>query len=666
MSKDAPQDDRTLAQAPPAQAGDAAGHGGGGLPPAGGRQDSGNALAVGSFLDEFELQSVAGEGGFSIVYRAWDHTLKRVVALKEYFPSGMVARSGGTQVVVRSDRHTEAFEAGLRSFVEEARLLAKFDHPALVKVYRFWRANGSAYMVMPFCEGITLRDAWRNAAAPPDEIALLQLLDPLTDALAVLHAERWYHRDNAPDNVMLLAGSGRPLLLDFGAARQVIGDLTHALTVILKPGYAPIEQWGEVPGMQQGPWTDVYALGAMIHFAITGATPPPSVGRLISDGYEPLARVAAGRYSEAFLQAIDHALAVRPEQRTPSIAQFRAEIGLPEASGGQAPVTWMPTQVARARATDPGATRLQPDLVLPTAAPAAAAPVAAADPDIAFTVRSGSFDAQAVTQAYEPAPAPAPAYAAGGRQPVLLFLAGLLVTGALGAGAYWMLRTAQPPAAPQATADASAPSNGPAASPTPAPAPAPTPAPTAGPAGEAPGPAAAAAPPRDAGEDFERIVAAQTPGHEVEVTLVRTTLRSEKDGLEFTVKSRQDGYLYVFNRGSDGALLQLYPNRISGLLRVQAGKPLDLPDRKVEFKIAGASGPNKLLVMVSTLRRDHSALPGRDEGGFTFYPTGDSAAALSARSGGPLPWIAGVPVCPAGKPCNDSFGATITTFNVVQ
>jgi serine/threonine protein kinase len=127
----------------------------------------------------------------------------------------------------------------------------------------------------------------------------MTLLDPLTDALAVLHAERWYHRDIAPDNVMLLAGTRKPLLLDFGAARQVIGDMTHALTVILKPGYAPIEQWGEVPGMKQGPWTDVYALAAMIHFGIMRRTPPPSVGRLVNDGYEPLVQAAPAATASA-------------------------------------------------------------------------------------------------------------------------------------------------------------------------------------------------------------------------------------------------------------------------------------------------------------------------------------------------------------------------------
>ncbi|MBK9361505.1 MAG: DUF4384 domain-containing protein [Rubrivivax sp.] len=146
---------------------------------------------------------------------------------------------------------------------------------------------------------------------------------------------------------------------------------------------------------------------------------------------------------------------------------------------------------------------------------------------------------------------------------------------------------------------------------------------------------------------------------------MRTTVRSEKDAIEFTVQSRHDGYLYVFNHGSDGSLLQLYPNKISGLPRVRKQVPLNLP-KDVDFKISGPSGPNQLLVMVSTLPRDHSALPARDEGGFSFYPTGDAATALSARHQGPLPWIAGVPKCPAGGRCDDAFGATIVTFNVVQ
>ena len=123
----------------------------------------------------------------------------------------------------------------------------------------------------------------------------------------MLHASQIYHRDIAPDNVLLMADTGRPLLLDFGAARRVIGDMTQALTAILKPGYAPVEQYADMPGLKQGPWTDVYALAAVVHWIIMGKTPPPSVGRLFDDPYVPLAQSAAGRYSDAFLRAIDHA-----------------------------------------------------------------------------------------------------------------------------------------------------------------------------------------------------------------------------------------------------------------------------------------------------------------------------------------------------------------------
>jgi serine/threonine protein kinase len=644
MNNDIPDDDRTVAQPMPTgprptpTAAPA-------TPAAPARQDSGNALPLGTYLDEFELRSVAGEGGFSIVYRAWDHSLKRQVAVKEYFPSGMVGRSGGTQVVVRSERHTDAFEAGLKSFVEEARLLAQFDHPALIKVYRFWKANGSAYMVMPFCEGITLRDDWRSKADPPDEMALMTLLDPLTEALGVLHAERWYHRDIAPDNVMLLAGTRRPLLLDFGAARQVIGDMTHALTVILKPGYAPIEQWGEVPGMKQGPWTDVYALAAMIHFGITRRTPPPSVGRLVNDGYEPLAQVAQGRYSDRFLSAVDRALAVRPELRTQSVEQFRDEVGLNEFARERT-MTWMP----QASGTAPGPSTaplaqqptVMPDLMVPTVGGSDLP----SEPSggIEFTVRPESVPLEARTRPITP-PAPAP------RSTALLFVAGLVVTGVLGVGGYAVLRPAPAPAPTVAQA--------PAPSPAPAPVPEPTPAPTPAPA---PPPAPAGF---DAVEDFNRIVAAQAADHKVELTLVRTTVRSEKDAIEFTVKSSQDGYLYVFNHGSDGSLLQLYPNKTSGLPKVRKNVPLNLP-KDVDFKISGPSGPNQLLVMVSDNPRDHAGVPARLDGGFSFYPTGDAANALSARHQGPLPWIAGAPKCPGGTACADTYGATVVTFNVVQ
>jgi len=323
MSAPAGDEDRTVVATGPTGSGSADRATGGGHP----GEDT-HALPIGTRLNEFELTQRIGEGGFSIVYLAWDHSLERRVAVKEYMPGALASRFGETLIRPRSERHRETFEAGLKSFVNEARLLARFDHPALVKVYRFWEANGTAYLVMPLYEGVTLKETVRAMPQPPNEAWLLSLLAPLTAALEVMHAERCYHRDIAPDNVMMLAEGGKPLLLDFGAARRVIGDMTHALTVILKPGFAPVEQYAEIPDLKQGAWTDVYALAATVYWAIMGKTPPASVGRMLSDAYVPLQQSAAGRYSQRFLQAIDRALAVHPDTRTQSIAAFRREIGI--------------------------------------------------------------------------------------------------------------------------------------------------------------------------------------------------------------------------------------------------------------------------------------------------------------------------------------------------
>jgi serine/threonine protein kinase len=306
------------------------------------RRRSGNALPDGTVLAEFEIRSVVGEGGFGIVYLAWDRSLQRQVAIKEYMPSTLAARTRTTFVSPRSEKFADTFALGLRSFVNEAHLLASFDHPSLLKVYRFWEANGTAYMVMPYYQGVTLKRALAALKAPPEEGWLLRQLGQLLDALDVMHREHCYHRDIAPDNILLL-DDGRPLLLDFGAARRVIGDATQALTAFLKPGYAPVEQYAEMPSMKQGPWTDVYALGSVVHYAITGHTPPESVARLVTDTMVPLATAAAGRYSVRFLRAIDHALAVRPDDRPHSAAEMRSEIGVEERRARAAKSGGIPT-----------------------------------------------------------------------------------------------------------------------------------------------------------------------------------------------------------------------------------------------------------------------------------------------------------------------------------
>lgn len=293
------------------------------------------ALPDNTLLGNFRIVRPLGDGGFGIVYLAWDSALERRVAIKEYMPYALAKREGITlDVTLRTEREREVFDAGLRSFVNEARLLARFDHPALVKVFSFWEANRTAYMAMPYYQGPTLKSALAASTGPVTEQQLRAWIAPMLDALTVLHSEQCYHRDISPDNILLT--SAGPLLLDFGAARHVISDRTQALTAMLKPGFAPIEQYGGA--MLQGAWTDLYALAGVIRYAITGRPPVAAVARIVEDAQRPLAQTHAGRYSDGFLHAIDSALAVRPEHRPQDVAAFRALLNT-DAAGNDFPRT---------------------------------------------------------------------------------------------------------------------------------------------------------------------------------------------------------------------------------------------------------------------------------------------------------------------------------------
>ncbi|MCW5662716.1 MAG: serine/threonine protein kinase [Piscinibacter sp.] len=363
-----------------------------------------DALPAGIRFGELEVLRVLGVGGFGIVYLARDHALERDVALKEYMPASLASRGEGVQVSVRSGGLSETYAMGLRSFVNEARLLAKFDHPSLVKVYRFWEANGTAYMVMPFLQGRTLRDARKAMGGKaPDETWLRGVLDPILGALEVLHREGVFHRDIAPDNIWL-QNDGPPILLDFGAARRVITDRTQSLTAILKPSYAPIEQYAEMHALRQGPWTDLYALGAVTHFLLAGAPPGPSTARALQDEMVPLWMRHFPGVSPRFLAAIDWALQVRPRERPQSVQELRDALDgrieppaverhdMVSTTSAPAPLADTQTQFEPTRrASGPGvSTSFEPTMRVapsalgakPTQAPArpAAAPVPAAPP----------------------------------------------------------------------------------------------------------------------------------------------------------------------------------------------------------------------------------------------------------------------------------------------
>lgn len=308
-----------------------------------------DALPAGARLGEFEILALLGVGGFGMVYKAFDHSLHRHVAIKEYMPAALAARAQGQQLSVRTSTDLQTFQAGLASFVEEARLLAQFDHPSLVKVFRFWEANNTAYMVMPLYQGMTLKQARAFMRKPPPEAWLRKVLWAVLDALRVLHENDTLHRDISPDNIFL-QDAGPPVLLDLGAARHAISAPEAQLTAILKVNYAPIEQYtqesGEAP-LPQGPWSDLYALAAVVHGCICNDTPLPATLRAIRDRMVRFARVARTvkrqfgvEYSDAFVAAISQALEVQPEKRPQSIDAFLARMEMPGPPEGQVHFDW--------------------------------------------------------------------------------------------------------------------------------------------------------------------------------------------------------------------------------------------------------------------------------------------------------------------------------------
>jgi len=290
-----------------------------------------NALASGEEVNWYRIGLVLGQGAFGITYLARDRNLDADVALKEYFPSAWAVRLPQRGVAPAGPAHERDFRWGLDRFVHEGRILARFDHPALVRVMSVFEANGTAYLVMRFERGAVLADVLAHAQALAEE-DLKALLGPLLDGLRAMHAAGVIHRDIKPENIFLRS-DGSPLLLDFGAARQAAGSRKQDLTSVGTAGYAPIEQYSDEDG-RQGPWTDVYALGATLWQAVTGRPPRDALVRAnaaVAGAPDPLPRIerlARGQFSPPFLRAIEHAMALRAEHRPQSVDTFARELGI--------------------------------------------------------------------------------------------------------------------------------------------------------------------------------------------------------------------------------------------------------------------------------------------------------------------------------------------------
>jgi len=646
-------DDRTVLLTPPAKAAATL---------------SDNGLALGQRLGEFEIAGLVGEGGFGIVYLAEDVSLGRQVAVKEYMPSSLASRVDSTQVIVKSQRHEETFKAGLSSFINEARMLARFDHQSVVKVHRFWEANGTAYMVMPYYRGLTLKQELATLSGPAPEAWLKQLMRPILEALEVLHAGSCFHRDIAPDNILLLQDSGLPLLLDFGAARHVIGDFTQNLTVILKPGYAPIEQYAEIASLRQGAWTDLYALAAVLHCALTGKTPPASVSRAMHDDYVPLAAapckggttLLGDMYSAAFLAAIDHGLGVKPMDRWQTAAEFAEALGVAVSLGSAAASSERMANDARANAAAVQSPKRQDAASEKTVAGQRGVLGTRTTSTLASTGASGASghqQTQRLRRGKWIAASIAACVVLGGGA------AFLAVKGkSTQQGEQPTLSSATGPAtsAPSAAASADVRANDPANTETG----------TGTNAGtrSAAHIDATARPlaPFSITNEFSRIAALGDASINVAAAPQSHRVRIGHDRLGLTLQSSNDGYAYVFLVDPAGQYAMLFPNQLDEDNHIAANTSVSLPHANWPMVAGPPSGLAHFLVIVSAQPRNFLALGLSAAGGvFANLPESAIASAALRRTTSVSPF-AGQVTCTGSQGCDQRFGASTFDMEIVK
>jgi len=310
---------------------------------------SAQALPAGHSLLEYRIEKLLGVGGFGLTYLATDANLNLRVALKEYLPGDIAQRGADQTIRPRSDDSAETFGWGKQRFLDESRTLASFRHPNIVRVMRFFEANGSAYMVMEFVEGAALGE-WIKTRRPITEASAAAIAAPVLDGLEVVHKSGFLHRDIKPNNIYIRE-DGSPVLLDFGSARQRSSELTAIVT----PGYAPFEQY-HTQG-NQGPWSDLYALAGVLYWMITGNPPAEAASRVREDKMPSALTVGDhSRFRPEFLTAIDWALQPFEDKRPQSVAEWRARL-VPAKSGAEPKTTRVqppaPTAVAPAASFEP-------------------------------------------------------------------------------------------------------------------------------------------------------------------------------------------------------------------------------------------------------------------------------------------------------------------------
>lgn len=312
-----------------------------------------NSLQPGYRLHWYVIKKILGQGGFGITYLAEDTNLNQLVAIKEYLPVELAVREGDHSIHPLSGEYGEQFHWGLDRFMSEARTLAQFKHPNIVRVFAVFPENNSAYMVMEYESGRAMHELLKQHKTLGEE-ELKQIFLPILDGLEQVHQAGFIHRDIKPPNIFIRE-DGSPVLLDFGSARQSLGEKTRTLTSMVSPGFAPFEQYVSKSD-KQGPWTDIYGLAATMYRAVVGRTPAEAMDRSEAllhtqrDIFVGASEIAPAGYSDALLRAIDSGLAFKVEDRPQSINEWREQLS------GATPAR---AAAATFRMTEPGSPETQ-------------------------------------------------------------------------------------------------------------------------------------------------------------------------------------------------------------------------------------------------------------------------------------------------------------------
>lgn len=273
--------------------------------------------------NKFLIGRILGNpGGFGVTYLAWDLVLQTTVAIKEYFPSNLATRSPDHQTIVLNQNEQEKYRHGLEQFLAEARTLAQFSHPNVVRIREFFTQNNTAYLVMDYYEGVSLEEFVHRKGGKISEHLAYSIMLPILDGLKEVHQKKVLHRDIKPANIYLTKGDV-PILLDFGAARFAIGQTSQSLSVILTGGFAPFEQYLSEPGDQLGPWSDIYACGATLYLITTGVMPENAINRHRKDTLVSPIQLTP-TLTPQFSRAIMAAMLLDHEQRPQTIQAFQA------------------------------------------------------------------------------------------------------------------------------------------------------------------------------------------------------------------------------------------------------------------------------------------------------------------------------------------------------